>query len=231
MIVKKGDLSCNRGAKRANGACALNSISLFRGFHMLMRGGSREGTFRGTASIVPASVDRDFANAVINFALWRYPARVSEVIADAAGQLEAKGYSAGEIAAAIDELLDELEGSGQTRIRSGPFLCPFQLRHCPRWRCFLVPQSRHVPKGKLSCAPEWRFLPGGHLDGMIDRAHDHLSFMAAFSAENRGTGGAAFISDGFRSWSDLCQPPFTSSMTISPSELQPAGCCRRAATP
>ena len=36
------------------------------------------------------------------------------MIADVTCQLEAEGYSAGEIAAAIDELLDELEGSGQT---------------------------------------------------------------------------------------------------------------------
>ena len=60
-------------------------------------------------------MDRDFANAVINFALWRDPERVAEVIANVSCQLEAKGYSAQEIAAAINELLDELNGHGQPR--------------------------------------------------------------------------------------------------------------------
>ena len=60
-------------------------------------------------------MDRDFANAVINFALWRDPERVSEVIADVADQLQAKGYSTAEIAAAVDELLDELSGKDQPR--------------------------------------------------------------------------------------------------------------------
>jgi hypothetical protein len=40
---------------------------------------------------------------------------ISEVIADVADQLQAKGYSAEEIAAAVDELLDELNGTGQPR--------------------------------------------------------------------------------------------------------------------
>ena len=60
-------------------------------------------------------MDRDFANAVIKFALWRDPVHVCEVIADVNRELEAKGYSAEDIAAALDELLDELEGRGQTR--------------------------------------------------------------------------------------------------------------------
>jgi len=60
-------------------------------------------------------MDRDFANAIISFAQWRDPERVSEVIANVARELRAKGYSAEEIAAAIDELLDELQGGGQTR--------------------------------------------------------------------------------------------------------------------
>jgi hypothetical protein len=60
-------------------------------------------------------LDRDFANAVIQFAVWRDPVRVCEVIADVNRELEAKGYSAEDIAAALDELLDELEGCGQTR--------------------------------------------------------------------------------------------------------------------
>jgi hypothetical protein len=60
-------------------------------------------------------MDRDFANAIINFALWRDPERVSEAIADVACQLQAKGYSAEEIAAAIDELVDELNGQDQPR--------------------------------------------------------------------------------------------------------------------
>jgi hypothetical protein len=47
--------------------------------------------------------------------LWRDPERVAEVIANVSCQLEAKGYSAQEIAAAIDELLDELNGHGQPR--------------------------------------------------------------------------------------------------------------------
>ena len=54
------------------------------------------------------TMDRDFANAVINFALWHDPERLSEVIADVADQLQAKGYSAEEIEAAIRELVDEL---------------------------------------------------------------------------------------------------------------------------
>ena len=60
-------------------------------------------------------MDRDFDNAVIDFALWRDPERVAEVIASASCQLKARGYSAQEIAAAIDELLDELNGDGQPR--------------------------------------------------------------------------------------------------------------------
>ena len=61
------------------------------------------------------SMDRDFADAIIHFALWRGPARVGAVLADVTCQLKAEGYSSGEIVAAIDELLDELEGSDQTR--------------------------------------------------------------------------------------------------------------------
>jgi len=60
-------------------------------------------------------MDRDFAIAVIHFALCRDPARVCEVLADVTCQLEAKGYSVQEIAAAIEELLDELEGRGEPR--------------------------------------------------------------------------------------------------------------------
>jgi hypothetical protein len=60
-------------------------------------------------------MDRDFADAVINFALWPDPERVAEVVANVSCQLEAKGYSAQEIAAAIDELLDELNGHHQPR--------------------------------------------------------------------------------------------------------------------
>jgi hypothetical protein len=60
-------------------------------------------------------MDRTFADAIIQFALWRDPERVSEVIADVTRELGAKGYSAEEISAAIDELLDELEGHSQPR--------------------------------------------------------------------------------------------------------------------
>ena len=60
-------------------------------------------------------MDRDFADAVIDFTLWRDPERVAEVIAEVAGQLEAKGYPAYEIAASIDEVLDELNGHHQPR--------------------------------------------------------------------------------------------------------------------
>jgi hypothetical protein len=60
-------------------------------------------------------MDRDFANAVINFALWRDPERVCDVIADVADQLKANGYSAEEIEVAIDELVDELNGERQPR--------------------------------------------------------------------------------------------------------------------
>jgi hypothetical protein len=61
------------------------------------------------------SMDRDFAEAIIHFALRRDPAWVAAALADVTCQLKAEGYSSGEIVAAIDELLDELEGSGQTR--------------------------------------------------------------------------------------------------------------------
>jgi len=61
------------------------------------------------------SMDRDFANAVIDFALWRDPECVCDVIADVARQLQAKGYSIEEIEAAIDELADELSGHGEPR--------------------------------------------------------------------------------------------------------------------
>ena len=74
---------------------------------MLLHDGFRDGRFRGSGLDSPGPVmDRDFANAVINFALWRDPERVCDVIADVAGQLQAKGYSVEEIAAALDELVD-----------------------------------------------------------------------------------------------------------------------------
>jgi len=60
-------------------------------------------------------MDRDFADAIIHFALWSDRARVGAVLADVTRQLKADGYSSGEIVAAIDELLDELKGHGQTR--------------------------------------------------------------------------------------------------------------------
>jgi hypothetical protein len=83
---------------------------------MLLHDAFRDDRFEALASILPAILmDHDFANAVINFALWRDPERVAEVIANVSCQLEAKGYSAQEIAAAIDELLDELNGHGQPR--------------------------------------------------------------------------------------------------------------------
>ena len=53
-------------------------------------------------------MDHDFANAVINFALWRDPERVAEVIANVSCQLEAKGYSAQEIAAGEFGLVPDL---------------------------------------------------------------------------------------------------------------------------
>jgi pyridoxal biosynthesis lyase PdxS len=81
---------------------------------MLLHDGFRDGRFRGSG-LDTSAMDRDFADAIINFALWRDPERVAEVIAEVAGQLEAKGYPAYEIAAAIDELLDELNGDGQPR--------------------------------------------------------------------------------------------------------------------
>jgi hypothetical protein len=55
-------------------------------------------------------VDLHFATVVINFALWRDPEPVREVIADVISQLQAKGYSAEEVEAAIDEMVDELNG-------------------------------------------------------------------------------------------------------------------------
>ena len=83
---------------------------------MLLHDAFRDDRLEALASILPAiPMDHDFANAVINFALWRDPERVAEVIANVSCQLEAKGYSAQEIAAAINELLDELNGHGQPR--------------------------------------------------------------------------------------------------------------------
>jgi hypothetical protein len=61
------------------------------------------------------SVDRDFADAIIHFALLRDPARVAAVLADVTRQLRAEGYSTEEIAAAIDDLVDELDGQDQPR--------------------------------------------------------------------------------------------------------------------
>jgi len=60
-------------------------------------------------------MDRAFADVIIHCPLWRDPARVCEVIADVACDLQAKGFSAQEIGAAIDELMDELEGRDQAR--------------------------------------------------------------------------------------------------------------------
>ena len=60
-------------------------------------------------------MDPDFAAAIIEFALWNDPERVSAAIENVARELRAKGYPAEHIAAAIDELLDELAGSDQTR--------------------------------------------------------------------------------------------------------------------
>jgi hypothetical protein len=56
-----------------------------------------------------------FANAVILEARARDPERVSEVIANVARAMEAKGHSEEEINAAIDELLDELMGRDESR--------------------------------------------------------------------------------------------------------------------
>ena len=58
-------------------------------------------------------MDPAFANAVAGFALWRDAERVCEAIAEVYSQLQAEGYSTAEIAAAVDELLDELNGTGQ----------------------------------------------------------------------------------------------------------------------
>ena len=43
--------------------------------------------FEALVSILRLSMDRDFDNAVIDFALWRDPERVAEVIASASCQL------------------------------------------------------------------------------------------------------------------------------------------------
>ncbi|MFL5147046.1 MAG: hypothetical protein ACJ8DN_02735, partial [Microvirga sp.] len=94
------------------------------------------------------AMDRDFATAVTNFALWRDLKRVAETIADVANQLQAKGYSAEEIAAAIAELLDELEGSGgrsrffrALAVNRQLGMTTNQIRPL---RCELVPGSRHL---------------------------------------------------------------------------------------
>ena len=62
-------------------------------------------------------------------------------------------------------------------------------------------------------------------------AQDHLSSCARrepATAEPRFVSG---FRSSIRSWSHLCQPPFTLSTTTPHSGLRPAGCCRRAATP
>jgi hypothetical protein len=58
---------------------------------MLLHDAFRDDRFEALASILPAiPMDHDFANAVINFALWRDPERVAEVIANVSCQLEAR---------------------------------------------------------------------------------------------------------------------------------------------
>ena len=60
--------------------------------------------------------ERAMANAVIVDGLKRDPERVAEVIAHAARAFAESGrYSAGEVSAAIDELLGELEAHGRPR--------------------------------------------------------------------------------------------------------------------
>jgi hypothetical protein len=61
-------------------------------------------------------MDRAFADAIILVALTHGPERVSEVIADAARSLIESGrYSDQEVYTAIQDLLAELHGHGQTR--------------------------------------------------------------------------------------------------------------------
>jgi hypothetical protein len=61
-------------------------------------------------------MDRAFANAMILEALEHDPERVFEVIADVARSLAESGrYSAEEISAAVEELLQELERHQQPR--------------------------------------------------------------------------------------------------------------------
>ena len=60
-------------------------------------------------------MDCAFADAIILVALTHGPERVSEVIADAARSLIQTGLSDKEVYTAIEELLAELHGDGQTR--------------------------------------------------------------------------------------------------------------------
>jgi hypothetical protein len=59
-------------------------------------------------------MDRTFGNAIILEVLEHDPKRVKEAIANVARSLAKSGrYSAEEISAAVDELLQELEGHQQ----------------------------------------------------------------------------------------------------------------------
>ena len=61
-------------------------------------------------------MDGAVANAIIREALEHDPERVKETIADVARSLAESGrYSAEEISAAVDELLQELEGYQKPR--------------------------------------------------------------------------------------------------------------------
>jgi len=60
-------------------------------------------------------MDRAFADAIVRLGLWRDPVRVCEVIAETISELQAQGYSAEEVVAAVAELIDGLEGCDQTR--------------------------------------------------------------------------------------------------------------------
>jgi len=94
-------------------------------------------------------------------------------------------------------------------------------------RASVVPRS--PAQAKLR---PWMTLPPRRLLRWNDRSRAQL-----FERHGRifrrepGHGGAAFHIGSIKKLERPCQPPFTSLMTTHPFEHQPAGCCRRAATP
>ena len=71
--------------------------------------------FEALVSYSALSMERDFDNAVIDFALWRDPEHVAEVDCECEVPALSQGLISPRNSGAIDELLDELNGDGQPR--------------------------------------------------------------------------------------------------------------------